>query len=79
LRDHFSYKPPITKEQFFTTGFAERKLQMACDVITFVRQECKEIFLTQQQQQQKRSGSASARVRSPVFATPQIPTLFVCS
>ncbi|CAF5067498.1 unnamed protein product, partial [Rotaria magnacalcarata] len=28
LRDHFSYKPPVTKEQFFITGFAERKLQM---------------------------------------------------
>ncbi|UJR23332.1 hypothetical protein I4U23_026346 [Adineta vaga] len=59
LRDHFSYKPPITKEQFFTTGFAERKLQMACDVITLVRQECKEINMIQQQ---KRSGSNSARV-----------------
>jgi hypothetical protein len=35
---------------------------MACDVITLVRQECKEINLIQQQQQQKRSGSALARV-----------------
>lgn len=35
---------------------------MACDVITFVRQECKEINLVQQQQQPKRSGSALARV-----------------
>ncbi|CAF1517157.1 unnamed protein product [Adineta ricciae] len=59
LRDHFSYKPPITKEQFFTTGFAERKLQMACDVIVLVRQECKEINMIQQQ---KRSGSNSARL-----------------
>jgi hypothetical protein len=31
---------------------------MACDVITLVRQECKEINLTQQQHQQKRSVSA---------------------
>lgn len=59
LRDYFSYKPPITKDQFFTTGFAERKLQMACDVITLVRQECKEINLSQQPP--KRTGSASAR------------------
>lgn len=64
MRDHYSYKPPITKDQFFTTGFAERKLQMACDVIAFVRQECKEInMVQQQQQQQKRSGANSARVR----------------
>jgi len=60
LRDYFSYKPPITKDQFFTTGFAERKLQMACDLITLVRQECKEINLSQQPV--KRTGSASARV-----------------
>ncbi|CAF3619917.1 unnamed protein product [Rotaria socialis] len=62
LRDHFSYKPPVTKEQFFITGFAERKLQMACDVIALVRQQCKEINLIQQQQQQKRSGASSARL-----------------
>jgi len=36
---------------------------MACDVITLVRQECKEInMIHQQQQQPKRSGSASIRV-----------------
>jgi hypothetical protein len=43
---------------------------MACDVITLVRQECKEInLIQQQQQQQKRSGSALARVchRKNVF------------
>ncbi|CAF4757070.1 unnamed protein product [Rotaria sp. Silwood1] len=62
LRDHFSYKPPVTKEQFFITGFAERKLQMACDVITLIRQECKEINMIQQQQQQKRPGTSSARL-----------------
>ncbi|CAF1377122.1 unnamed protein product [Adineta steineri] len=66
LRDHFSYKPPITKEQFFTTGFAERKLQMACDVITLVRQECKDINMIQQQQQQKRPGSNSARLANGI-------------
>lgn len=58
LRDYFSYKPPITKEQFFTTGFAERKLQMCCDIINLVRQEYREIPLAQQP---KRSGSASVR------------------
>jgi hypothetical protein len=58
LRDYFSYKPSITKEQFFTTGFAERKLHMACDVIALVRQEYREFNTVQQQ---KRPGSTSAR------------------
>ena len=33
LRDEFSYKPKITKEQFFAKGFAERKCLFICDVI----------------------------------------------
>jgi len=56
LRDYFNYKPPITKEQFFTTNFAERKLQMAYDIVILVRKECKNI------NQSKKSGSSSARV-----------------
>ncbi|KAJ3302441.1 hypothetical protein HDV03_004985 [Kappamyces sp. JEL0829] len=33
LRDEFTYKPKITKEQFFAKGFAERKCLFLCDVI----------------------------------------------
>lgn len=33
LRDEFSYKPKITKEQFFAKGFAERKCIFITDVI----------------------------------------------
>ena len=40
---------------------------MACDVITLVRQECKEINLTQQQHQQKRSVSARVCHRKKRF------------
>ncbi|CAH8522086.1 unnamed protein product [Schistosoma turkestanicum] len=32
LRDVFSFRPPITTVQFFTTGFAERKIEMATTV-----------------------------------------------
>lgn len=37
LRDVFSYKPPVTKDQFFTAGFAERKVIMSTDVLSLVR------------------------------------------
>ncbi len=33
LRDEFTYKPKITREQFFAKGFAERKCLFVCDVI----------------------------------------------
>ena len=37
LRDEFNTKPPLTREQFFTLGFAERKLQFATTVIQLCR------------------------------------------
>ncbi len=33
LRDEFSYKPRISKEQFFVKGFAEQKCLFICDVL----------------------------------------------
>ncbi|OWF54788.1 uncharacterized protein LOC110440478 isoform X2 [Mizuhopecten yessoensis] len=39
LRDLFSYKPLITKEQFFNTGFAERKIIMCSEVLRLVREK----------------------------------------
>ena len=36
LRDILCYKPPITKEQFFVTGYAERKILMCRDIIHLV-------------------------------------------
>ena len=37
MREMFSYKPPITRDQFFSPGFAERKVLMCTDVITQIR------------------------------------------
>jgi len=34
LREVFSYKPPLTKEQFFSNGFAERKIIMCTEIVT---------------------------------------------
>ncbi|TPX36497.1 hypothetical protein SmJEL517_g01337 [Synchytrium microbalum] len=37
LRDQFGYRPALSKEQFLTTGFAERKLILIGDVIRLCR------------------------------------------
>ena len=39
LRDEFDSKPPLTKEQFFTLGFAERKLQFVTSLIQLCRRK----------------------------------------
>ncbi|NXJ07581.1 CEP44 protein, partial [Odontophorus gujanensis] len=43
LRDQFHYKPILTKEQFLQFGFAERKMQIVCDVINCVVRKHKEL------------------------------------
>ncbi|XP_013092491.2 centrosomal protein of 44 kDa-like [Biomphalaria glabrata] len=41
LRDMFEYKPQIHREQFFTDGYAERKMIMATDVLRQVQSRYK--------------------------------------
>ncbi|NXG52969.1 CEP44 protein, partial [Psilopogon haemacephalus] len=43
LRDQFQYKPILTKQQFLQFGFAERKMQIVCDVINCVVKKHKEL------------------------------------
>ncbi|KFW04098.1 Centrosomal protein of 44 kDa [Eurypyga helias] len=43
LRDQFQYKPVLTKQQFLQFGFAERKMQIVCDIINCVVQKHKEL------------------------------------
>uniref|UniRef100_H3AZ99 Centrosomal protein of 44 kDa n=1 Tax=Latimeria chalumnae TaxID=7897 RepID=H3AZ99_LATCH len=43
LRDEFHYKPVLTKQQFLQCGFAERKIQIVCDIIGLVTQKHKEL------------------------------------
>ncbi|NXU11239.1 CEP44 protein, partial [Pardalotus punctatus] len=43
LRDQFKYKPILTKEQFLQFGFAERKIQIVCDIINCVVKKHKEL------------------------------------
>ncbi len=41
MRDMLNYKPPITKEQFFSIGYAEIKALMACEIIHLIQQKFK--------------------------------------
>ncbi|NWQ87501.1 CEP44 protein, partial [Burhinus bistriatus] len=43
LRDQFQYKPILTKQQFLQCGFAERKMQIVCDIINCVVKKHKEL------------------------------------
>ena len=41
LRDMFQHKPQITRDQFFSPGFAERKVIMATEILRLVRSRYK--------------------------------------
>lgn len=43
LRDEFQYKPLLLKDQFLHCGFAERKIQLLCDIISIVTKRHKEL------------------------------------
>ena len=43
LRDVFHYVPMLTREQFLATGFAERKMIMATDVLRLCESKHKEL------------------------------------
>ncbi|XP_062903782.1 centrosomal protein of 44 kDa isoform X3 [Mobula hypostoma] len=43
LRDQFQYKPLLLKEQVLHCGFAERKMQLLCDIISLVTKKHKEL------------------------------------
>lgn len=44
LRDVFSYKPLLTKQQFLQFGFVERKVSILCDIIGLVLNKHKELI-----------------------------------
>ncbi|XP_023555881.1 centrosomal protein of 44 kDa isoform X1 [Octodon degus] len=43
LRDQFDYKPILSKKQFMQHGFAEWKIEIACDVLNCVMKKHKEL------------------------------------
>ncbi|KAH8872147.1 Centrosomal protein of 44 kDa [Schistosoma japonicum] len=80
LRDVFSFRPSITIAQFFMSGFAERKIEMATTVALNIeslikRQEKNRIHSNQQQQQHGRYRHHNNHLKTnPSNLTyPQIP------
>ncbi|KAM6270053.1 centrosomal protein of 44 kDa isoform 2-T2 [Porphyrio hochstetteri] len=43
LRDQFQYKPVLTIQQFLQFGFAERKIQIVCDIVNCVVKKHQEL------------------------------------
>ncbi|MGH0164934.1 UNVERIFIED_CONTAM: hypothetical protein FKN15_048257 [Acipenser sinensis] len=43
LRDEFHYKPVLSKQQILQCGYAERKINILCDIIGFVTKKHKEL------------------------------------
>ena len=43
LRDEFGYKPQLTREQFLTIGFAERKIIFLCAILKLLRERHNEL------------------------------------
>ncbi|NXH18116.1 CEP44 protein, partial [Bucco capensis] len=75
LRDQFQYKPILTKQQFLQFGFAERKMQIVCDIINCVVKKHKELSNLNKVKSQtmKKLGSCKYKVWSNcynVFADP---------
>lgn len=67
MRDLFSYKPPITKEQFFNAGYAERKIIMCSDVVQMIREKNKSL------QPKKPTTSAVSTVSQSLTKKPSRP------
>nr|XP_012310101.1 centrosomal protein of 44 kDa isoform X1 [Aotus nancymaae]XP_012310102.1 centrosomal protein of 44 kDa isoform X1 [Aotus nancymaae]XP_012310103.1 centrosomal protein of 44 kDa isoform X1 [Aotus nancymaae]XP_012310104.1 centrosomal protein of 44 kDa isoform X1 [Aotus nancymaae]XP_012310106.1 centrosomal protein of 44 kDa isoform X1 [Aotus nancymaae] len=65
LRDQFNYKPILTKKQFIQCGFAERKIQIVCDILNCVMKKHKELSSLQKIPSQQRKKISSAKSESP--------------
>ncbi|XP_057187705.1 centrosomal protein of 44 kDa isoform X2 [Triplophysa rosa] len=76
LRDVFSYKPLLNKQQFLQSGFAERKVSILCDVIALVINKHKELtkesrVLQKQPLVERHLGSSSTPTRIIVSSDEQ--------
>ncbi|NXO50313.1 CEP44 protein, partial [Aramus guarauna] len=61
LRDQFQYKPILTKQQFLQFGFAERKMQIVCDIINCVIKKHKELSNSNKVKSQTRKNLRSCK------------------
>ncbi|KAK6493149.1 centrosomal protein of 44 kDa [Huso huso] len=64
LRDQFHYKPVLSKQQILQCGYAERKINILCDIISFVTKKHKELaHLDKAKVQPKKKAFASSSVQ----------------
>ena len=61
LRDEFRYKPQVTKEQFLTIGFAERKIISLCAILKLLRAKHIELY-----PKNSKSEKAKGKVSQPM-------------
>ncbi|XP_032990831.1 centrosomal protein of 44 kDa isoform X1 [Rhinolophus ferrumequinum] len=61
LRDHFNYKPILTKKQFIQCGFAEWKIQIICDILNCVMKKHKELSSLEKTPSQQRKKTSSVK------------------
>ncbi|KAL0593684.1 Centrosomal protein of 44 kDa, partial [Plecturocebus cupreus] len=66
LRDQFNYKPILTKKQFIQCGFAERKIQIVCDILNCVMKKHKELSSLQKIPSQQRKKISSGKSEPPL-------------
>ncbi|MBN3279104.1 CEP44 protein, partial [Polyodon spathula] len=64
LRDQFHYKPVLSKQQILQCGYAERKINILCDIISLVTKKHKELaHLDKAKVQPKKRVFASSSVQ----------------
>ncbi|CAH1777138.1 unnamed protein product [Owenia fusiformis] len=82
LRDVFNYKPPVTKDQFFSAGFAERKIIMCSEIIDTIRLQFKppkpksKLNCSLLSSQTRPSAQTSSTHNKSASATKETPVLF---
>lgn len=75
LRDHFQYKPVVSKQQFLQYGFAERKIQIVCDIISFVFKKHKELNNVNKAKSQTRKKLCSVKSQPQVNFSDRVDSL----
>ncbi|KAL5012235.1 hypothetical protein ScPMuIL_010786 [Solemya velum] len=68
LRDMFQYKPPITKDQFFSSTFAEKKIIMCTQVLSVVQEKNKKIQVQNRSRNKSQHETTSCSGSSKVLS-----------
>ncbi|KAF7244120.1 Centrosomal protein of 44 kDa [Varanus komodoensis] len=79
LRDHFQYKPVVSKQQFLQYGFAERKMQIVCDIISSVYKKHKELSNMNKVKFQTRKRIPSVKTQPQVNSSNLLDPSTICT